>query len=123
MMIRYDVLHLISTLPSTSSIRPARGRPVSPAGSASTGSSWDSLPSDLEETFDLSSEGEHEEYERQKKTRWIEKLREERLKEREKEDDLLQKEEAEKRSIGCGEETMRWSVNFVASYMLHQSLQ
>lgn len=79
---RHDMLHLLSALPDRSSSH-ARTRTPSPS---LTSSSWDSIPSDAEETFFLSGSEDYEEYERAKKQRWIAALREERLREREKED-------------------------------------
>jgi ElaB/YqjD/DUF883 family membrane-anchored ribosome-binding protein len=76
------MLHLLSTLPIIGPSH-ARARMTSPTP---TSSSWDSLPSDAEETFFLSGSEDYEEYERVKKQRWIAALREERLREREKED-------------------------------------
>jgi hypothetical protein len=73
-------LHLLDELPNTSHA----SRAHSPTPSSS--SSWGSLPSDLEETFHLSDPHEIEEYERTKRTRWVDQLREARLKEREEED-------------------------------------
>ncbi|KAK8864286.1 hypothetical protein IAR55_001532 [Kwoniella newhampshirensis] len=80
---RHDVLHLVPSLPSSSSSRLSAKAP-SPTPSSS--SSWFDLPSDLEETFDISDAEELEKYEAQKKKKWIEALREARLKERERED-------------------------------------
>lgn len=62
---------------------PARRRAASPASSSS---SWADLPSDEEELFDISGDEAVEAYEKEKKRRWLERLREERLKEREVED-------------------------------------
>jgi len=79
-MARHDIVHLLDTLPSSYT----RGsRSPSPAGSSS---SWDSLPSDAEETFHLSGTEEYDEYDRQKRTKWLAALREDRLREREKQD-------------------------------------
>lgn len=92
---RYDILHLLSSLPEAgpSTSRPAgltgsRARSPSPAP---TSSSWDSAPSDAEDTFFLSGSEDLEEYERGKKRRWMEALREERLREREREDQVERK--------------------------------
>ena len=70
-MRRYDIVHLLSSLPDT-----ARG-PPSPASEAS--STWDDLPSDEEDRFLLSG-SDDEEYAREKKRKWVEALRQERLK-------------------------------------------
>ncbi|WVW83775.1 hypothetical protein I302_105796 [Kwoniella bestiolae CBS 10118] len=78
---RHDILHLLPSItlpPTLTQILP------SPASSSS---SWDSLPSDLEETFYLSDPEEIAAYEQEKKKKWIEALRRERLKEREREDE------------------------------------
>ncbi|WWD17417.1 hypothetical protein CI109_101858 [Kwoniella shandongensis] len=80
---RHDILHLLPSIPSTSQQR-EYGRSPSPTPSSS--SSWSSLPSDLEETFNLSDAEDIEKYESEKKKRWIEGLREARLRERERED-------------------------------------
>ena len=74
------MLHLLSTLP-------ARMPTPSQYSSATTSSSWDDMPSDLEDTFFLSGDEEIENYEREKKKRWMEALREDRLREREKEEE------------------------------------
>lgn len=71
-----------------------------PPSPALTSSSWDSLPSDLEETFFLSGTEEIEEYERCKKRAWMDALREERLKERAKEDGVREKEAEERKGKG-----------------------
>lgn len=92
---RYDILHLLSSLPEAG---PSTSRPAGLAGSrarspspALTSSSWDSAPSDTEDTFFLSGSEDLEEYERGKKRRWMEALREERLREREREDQVERK--------------------------------
>ncbi|WWC89451.1 uncharacterized protein L201_004375 [Kwoniella dendrophila CBS 6074] len=82
---RHDILHLLPSIPSYSNKQHTLG---SPAGSSS---SWDSLPSDIEETFYLSDPEEIATYEQEKKKKWIEALRQERLKEREREDEELDK--------------------------------
>ena len=88
--IRYDIIHLLDELPAPnaeglkSSSRAGTAQPRSPTSSSS---SWDDLPSDIEETFYLSDPEEIEEYEREKKREWMEALREARVKEREKEDE------------------------------------
>jgi hypothetical protein len=93
---RYDILHLLSSLPEAgqSTSRPAglsgSRAPRSPSP-ALTSSSWDSVPSDAEDTFFLSGSEDLEEYERGKKRRWMEALREERLREREREDQVERK--------------------------------
>ncbi|WVR07158.1 hypothetical protein IAU60_004199 [Kwoniella sp. DSM 27419] len=76
---RYDILHLLSTVPVTAPI--ARASSI-----ASSSSSWDSLPSDVEETFHLSDPEDIERHEVEKKKRWMAALREDRLRERERED-------------------------------------
>ncbi|WWC70325.1 uncharacterized protein I206_104275 [Kwoniella pini CBS 10737] len=80
---RHDILHLLPsiTIPSN------RNEVQSPNSPNSSSSSWDSLPSDLEETFYLSNSEEIEAYQQEKKKKWIEALRQERLREREKEDE------------------------------------
>jgi hypothetical protein len=79
----HDIIHLLSDLPGPSMISATRA-PPSPGASSS--SSWESLPSDLEETFHLSDPVEIAEYEREKRVRQIASLREARLKEREDQD-------------------------------------
>jgi len=76
------MIHLLSALPAAG---PSRNTMRTPSPAA-TSSSWDSLPSDADDTFSLSGSEDYEEYEREKKQRWIAALREERLREREKED-------------------------------------
>ncbi|WVQ67792.1 uncharacterized protein L199_005997 [Kwoniella botswanensis] len=78
---RHDILHLLPSVVIPSTTLPTPSAPLS------SSSSWDSLPSDIEETFYLSDPEEIEAYEQQKKRKWIEALRQERLKEREKEDE------------------------------------
>ncbi|WWD02855.1 hypothetical protein V865_000897 [Kwoniella europaea PYCC6329] len=78
---RHDIIHLLPSITVPSSTLPTPSSPLS------SSSSWDSLPSDIEETFYLSDPEEIEAYEQQKKRKWIEALRQERLKEREKEDE------------------------------------
>ena len=83
----HDILHLLSSFPEythTTSISP----PASPT------SSWDSLPSDAEDTFFLSGTEDLEDYAREKKRRWMEVMREERMKERAKEEKELEAIEA-----------------------------
>lgn len=110
LMCRHDIIHLLSDLPSPSASgsrpRPTH-RPPSPALSSS--SSWDSIPSDLEETFHLSDPAGIEEYERKKRIRRIEMLREARLKEREEEDKELEGEEGE----------VPWPENEIVCFLSH----
>ncbi|ODO08049.1 hypothetical protein I350_03632 [Cryptococcus amylolentus CBS 6273] len=77
---RHDMIHLLPSLPS-------EGRNLSLKASSPTrsSSSW-SLPSDTEETWALSDEEEMEIYKNEKKKKWMEGLRAERLRERERED-------------------------------------
>lgn len=94
-MRRYDILHLLPSVPSSqsegihnkstadASASSSRRRSSSPASSSS---SWDSVPSDAEDTWYLSGDDEFDEYERAKKRRWMEALREERIRERDKEE-------------------------------------
>ncbi|WWC61750.1 uncharacterized protein I303_104335 [Kwoniella dejecticola CBS 10117] len=86
---RHDILHLLPTvtLPTVISNPGQTSRSDSPGSPASSSSSWDSLPSDMEETFHLSDPEEIAAYEQEKKKRWIEALRQDRLREREKEDE------------------------------------
>ncbi|OCF43144.1 hypothetical protein I317_02988 [Kwoniella heveanensis CBS 569] len=87
---RHDIIHLLPSL--TIRNRYNQRPPASPTGSTrslSSSSSWDSLPSDVEEKFALSDPEEIEAYEIAKKKKWMETLRAERLKEREKEDRAL----------------------------------
>lgn len=79
---RHDLIHLLSSVPVAGPSN-LTARTPSPVGSSS---SWDSLPSDADETFFLSGSEDYEAYEREKKQKWITALREERLREREKED-------------------------------------
>ncbi|ODN79762.1 hypothetical protein L202_03673 [Cryptococcus amylolentus CBS 6039] len=76
----HDMIHLLPSLPS-------EGRNLSLKASSPTrsSSSW-SLPSDTEETWALSDEEEMEIYKNEKKKKWMEGLRAERLRERERED-------------------------------------
>ncbi|ORX36786.1 hypothetical protein BD324DRAFT_468360 [Kockovaella imperatae] len=100
---RYDILHLLPSLPSSGPSRSRHGQgrspppnpPHSPTASSSNSlsSSWADLPSDLEQTFELSSDEEFEAYEREKKKKWIDALREERLRERAKEDQVRERED------------------------------
>lgn len=85
-MTRHDMIHLLDSLPTSGPFR-SLSRSPSPTGSnSSISSSWNSLPSDAEETFNISGDEEYEEHERQKRTKWLAALREDRLREREKED-------------------------------------
>ena len=84
----HDILHLLTDLPSGSSSRVQRTTSPGPSPT----SSWASLPSDLEETFQMSDPDEIAEYERTKRLSRIASLREARLKEREEEDRLVEKE-------------------------------
>ncbi|KIR67256.1 hypothetical protein I314_02469 [Cryptococcus bacillisporus CA1873] len=59
--------------------------PTLSSTSSSSSSSW-SLPSEIEETWYLSDPEEIEAYKSEKKKKWIEALRQERLRERERED-------------------------------------
>ena len=77
-------------------------RSRSSSASSSTGSSWEDLSSDQEETFDLSSGEEYEAYERNKRIQQLARLREARLEERAKEDAALKVEEEKKQSKGWG---------------------
>ncbi|WVQ99277.1 hypothetical protein IAU59_006409 [Kwoniella sp. CBS 9459] len=91
---RHDIIHLLPSLTihdrARTSVSSEQDQPGSPTGSiASSSSSWDSLPSDVEEKFALSDSEEIEAYEIAKKKKWMEALRSERLKEREKEDQAL----------------------------------
>ncbi|WVF71617.1 hypothetical protein IAT40_006425 [Kwoniella sp. CBS 6097] len=93
---RHDIIHLLPSLTiqnhhtNHSSSKGHQNPPGSPTSSAvSSSSSWDSLPSDIEEKFALSDPEEIEAYETMKKKKWMEALRAERLKEREKEDRAL----------------------------------
>ncbi|WRT66244.1 uncharacterized protein IL334_003197 [Kwoniella shivajii] len=81
---RHDIIHLLPslTVPISSTSR------YTPSSPASSSSSWNSLPSDVEETFYLSDPEEIEAHEIKKKKKWIEALRNERLKEREREDNI-----------------------------------
>ncbi|OCF60481.1 hypothetical protein L486_00114 [Kwoniella mangroviensis CBS 10435] len=90
---RHDILHLLPSVVIPSTTLPTPSSPLS------SFSSWNSLPSDIEETFYLSDPEEIEAYEQQKKRKWIEALRQERLKEREKED--------EENEVNDGQ--MRWN--------------
>ncbi|WVQ82140.1 hypothetical protein IAT38_004268 [Cryptococcus sp. DSM 104549] len=76
---RHDMIHLLSSMPSSSTRRP-------PSPTRSSSSSWDDLPSDHEETFYLSDPEEIEAYQNEKRKKWMEALREDRLRERERED-------------------------------------
>lgn len=111
-MNRHDIIHLLTSLltPSAqraqSKSRVSSGSPGS-VSSATTSSSWNDLPSDLEETFFLSGSEEIEEYERGKKRLWMEALREERLKKRQKEDEARAEEgngKGKGREAGWGED-------------------
>ena len=75
----YDMLHLLPSLPY-----PPQYSPSTPISSSS---SWDDLPSDLEDTFFLSGDEDLEVYEREKKRRWLEVLRDDRLREKKEEED------------------------------------
>lgn len=75
---RYDVIHLLTALPE---------RPRSRASSSSSLSSSWSIPSDAEETFELSSDEELAEHARNRRQAWVDGLREARLREREREDE------------------------------------
>lgn len=77
---RHDIIHLLTELPPLSNM--AR----SPSPTHSSSSSWDSLPSDTDETFHITSAEQLDEYERKKKQQWINALREDRLREREEQD-------------------------------------
>ncbi|KAL1413533.1 hypothetical protein Q8F55_001307 [Vanrija albida] len=84
---RHDILHLVSTLP--------RARAPSPTGSLS--SSW-SLPADAEDLFDVSGDEEVAAYDAARRKQLVEALREDRLREREREDrELKETEERAKR--------------------------
>nr|ODN88384.1 hypothetical protein L203_02997 [Cryptococcus depauperatus CBS 7841] len=74
---RHDMVHLLASLPAL-----LPNRPVSPDGSTS---SW-SLPSDQEEMWYLSDEEEIQAHKDEKRKRWMEALRQDRLRERERED-------------------------------------
>lgn len=76
----HDIIHLLPSLPNTTSLV----SPPSPTLSSSS-SSW-SLPSDTEEIWYLSDPEEIEVYKNEKKKKWMEALRQERLRERERED-------------------------------------
>lgn len=73
---RFSYLHL---LPTTSDLPPPRQGPPSPSISAS---GWSELPSDTEDTFFFSSD-EAQEFQRDKKRRRLEQLREQHLAARE----------------------------------------
>ncbi|WVQ72612.1 hypothetical protein IAR50_002170 [Cryptococcus sp. DSM 104548] len=77
---RHDMIHLLPNLPNEGRSLPPRS--PSPARSSS---SW-SLPSDTEATWALSDEEDIEAYKNEKKRKWMEALRAERLRERERED-------------------------------------
>lgn len=81
---RHDIIHLLPSLPNPSSLVPPPS-PTLSSTSSSSSSSW-SLPSDIEETWYLSDPEEIEAYKNEKKKKWIEALRQERLRERERED-------------------------------------
>ncbi|KIS01166.1 hypothetical protein L804_01035 [Cryptococcus deuterogattii 2001/935-1] len=81
---RHDIIHLLPSLPNPSSLVPPPS-PTLSSTSSSSSSSW-SLPSDTEETWYLSDPEEIEAYKSEKKKKWIEALRQERLRERERED-------------------------------------
>lgn len=83
----HDIIHLLTDLPGASSSR-IPIRTSSPAPSPT--SSWGSLPSDLEDTFQMSDPDEIAEYERTKRSSRIAGLREARLREREEEDRVLE---------------------------------
>lgn len=96
------MLHLLPSLPSAPSharLEQFASRPRS-SSPASSSSSWDDLPSDQEQLFDLSGDEAVEAYEREKKRKWMERLREDRLKEREEEDGAedVRREEATSRA-------------------------
>ena len=92
----HDILHLLSSIPSP--------RPRSSPSPAPTSSSWDDIPSDLEDTFYLSGDKEVEAYQREKKRRWVDALREARVRERELEDQErgIEKAGPSKASSGWG---------------------
>lgn len=81
---RHDIIHLLPSLPNPSSLVPPPS-PTLSSTSSSSSSSW-SLPSEIEETWYLSDPEEIEAYKSEKKKKWIEALRQERLRERERED-------------------------------------
>jgi len=96
---QYDVIHLLSSVP-TSSARSVHGsRSPSPD---STSSSWADLPSDEEERFYLSGSEELSAYERKKKSQWMEALRAQRVAERVKEEVNEQLAKSEASSNGWG---------------------
>lgn len=74
---RYDVVHLLEHLPER--------RLPRVTSAASLSSSW-SLPSDVEERYQLSSDEEVEDYARSRRQIWVDGLREARLRERDRED-------------------------------------
>ncbi|OXG30127.1 hypothetical protein C361_00216 [Cryptococcus neoformans Tu259-1] len=76
---RHDIIHLLPSLPNASSL-------ISPPSPTSYSSSSWSLPSDTEEVWYLSDPEEIEAYKNEKKKKWMEALRQERLRERERED-------------------------------------
>lgn len=90
---RHDILHLLPSIPL-----PTPATAPQPQSPASSSSSWDDLPSDLEDRFYLSGSEEVEAYEREKKRVWMEGLREARLREREEEE-----EEEERKRKGVQE--------------------
>ncbi|KAL7421757.1 hypothetical protein Q5752_003528 [Cryptotrichosporon argae] len=87
---RYDLIHLLDALPSASSSGSAYDPLNSRVGQAdsddeSADSAW-SLPSDEEALWTLDSEAAREAYVRDKRRKWVDGLREARLREREAED-------------------------------------
>lgn len=90
---RYDMIHLLSTIPDhldgPQSSRARTARSPSPADS------WPDAASDEEAIFNLSDEEDVVAYQREKRRKWVDALREERLKGLDKQEAEVQEEEEE----------------------------
>jgi hypothetical protein len=98
---RYDIIHLLSSLPSASSSRTtntsarfgattrnvqsinpeAPPSPTASSSSSSSAASWPDEPSDEEAFFDLSGDEAIAAYQKEKRRKWVEELRERRIRE------------------------------------------